>query len=172
MRKLVKANATSSDRGSRTHIELLLVAQNGGHLAELMALEHAWRPYSRIWVTLRAADTVAMLRGEKVVFAYGPTPRNVTNLLRNLVLAWSLLRRIRPQVVLTTGAGVAVPFAWVGRLRGARVMYVESCTRTTSVSMSCRLIAPIADRIFVQWPDLHGAAGKAHYAGNLFRAPS
>ena len=42
----------------------------------------------------------------------------------------------------TTGAGVAVPFAWVARLRGATVVYVESLARIDGPSLSYRLIAP------------------------------
>ena len=61
---------------------------------------------------------------------------------------------MRPKVVVTTGAGVAVPFAWVARLRGATVVYVESLARIEGPSLSYRLIAPVASRRYVQWPEL------------------
>ena len=67
---------------------------------------------------------------------------------------------MRPKVVLTTGAGVAVPFAWVARLRGAKVVYVESLARIEGPSLTCRLIAPIATRRYVQWPELAGDAAR------------
>ena len=91
-----------------------------------------------------------------------------SNTLRNLVLAWRLIGRARPSVILTTGAGVAVPFAWVGRLRGARVVYVESFTRIEGPSLSCRLIAPVAARVYGQWPEFAAAVRGARYAGNVF----
>ena len=46
-------------------------------------------------------------------------------------------------MIVTTGAGVAVPFAWIGRLFGARVVYVESLTRIDKPSLSYRLIRPV-----------------------------
>ena len=70
--------------------------------------------------------------------------------------------------MLTTGAGVAVPFAWLGRLRGARVVYVESFTRIEEPSLTCRLVAPVADRVYAQWPELVEAVPKARYAGTVF----
>ena len=54
-----------------------------------------------------------------MIFAHGPTNRSVKNLLRNLVVAWRVVAAARRRIVLTTGAGVAVPFAWMARIRGA-----------------------------------------------------
>jgi len=149
--------------------DLLLVCSTGGHLQQLLALRDAWGGYSRVWVTFDKSDARSLLRDERVVFAHGPTNRSVKNLLRNLVVAWRTLRDVRPDVVLTTGAGVAVPFAWVGRLCGARLVYVESFTRIDEPSLTCRLVAPVADRIYAQWPELVRSVPKAHYAGTVFR---
>jgi UDP-N-acetylglucosamine:LPS N-acetylglucosamine transferase len=118
-------------------------------------------------VTFDRGDARSLLAGERVVHAYGPTNRNVPNLLRNLALALRLLVRLRPAVVLTTGAGVAVPFAWIGRLLGARVVYVESVTRIESPSLSLRLVRPVASCVYVQWPDLVGRVPSARFAGSV-----
>jgi beta-1,4-N-acetylglucosaminyltransferase len=151
--------------------DLLLVCSTGGHLLQLAALRPAWASFSRVWVTFDKSDANSLLRDEAVVFAHGPTNRSVKNLFRNMRVAWRVLRCVRPRVVLTTGAGVAVPFAWIGRLTGARVVYVESLTRIERPSLSCRLIAPVADRIYAQWPELLDALPSARYAGNVFSGP-
>ena len=93
--------------------------------------------------------------------------RNVPNLIRNLRLAWTLLRRLRPWVIVTTGAGVAVPFAWVGRLLGAKVVYIESITRIDAPPLSCRLIRPVAARNYVRWPELAQVLPSARYSGSV-----
>jgi beta-1,4-N-acetylglucosaminyltransferase len=154
-------------------VDVLLVCSTGGHLLQLLALREVWEATPHAWVTFDKTDARTLLRDEQVVYAFGPTNRSfgllaIRNTVRNLVLAWRVTRRLRPRVVLTTGAGVAVPFAWVGRLRRARVVYVESFTRIDEPSLSCRLIAPVADRIYGQWPELTGAVRKARYAGNVF----
>jgi UDP-N-acetylglucosamine:LPS N-acetylglucosamine transferase len=82
-----------------------------------------------------------------------------------------VVRRTRPRAVLTTGAGVAVPFAWIARLHGARVVYVESFTRIDSVSLSCRLIGRAASRVYVQWPELQRLLPRARYVGSVFNDP-
>jgi UDP-N-acetylglucosamine:LPS N-acetylglucosamine transferase len=148
--------------------DVLLVCSSGGHLWQMLALKETWEPFSRVWVTFDKSDARSLLRDEDVVFAYGPTNRSIKNLLRNLVVAWRVTGWTRPRVILSTGAGVAVPFAWIGRLRGARIVYVESFTRIDSPSLSCRLIAPVADRIYAQWPELLHALPRARYAGTVF----
>ncbi len=84
------------------------------------------------------------------------------------MLAWRVVSRTQPTLIITTGAGVAVPFAWVGRLRGARVVYVESFTRIDGPSLTCKLIAPVAARIYGQWPEFNEAVPRARYLGNVF----
>jgi len=148
---------------------LMIVCSSGGHLLQMQELRAAWSPFERIWVTFDRSDARSLLRHERVVHAFSPTNRNVPNLLRNLRLAWRLLRDERPAAILTTGAGVAVPFAWVGRLLGIPTIYVESVTRIEGLSLSARLIAPVATHMYAQWPELAAAShGRIDFEGNLF----
>jgi beta-1,4-N-acetylglucosaminyltransferase len=149
-------------------VDVLLVCSTGGHLLQLHALRAAWAATDRAWVTFDKSDARSLLATERVFFAFGPTNRNVGNLLRNLKLAFRLLRRLRPRVIVTTGAGVAVPFCWIGRLLGAKVVYVESLSRIVAPSLSCRMIAPVASRVYAQWPELAEAYSRARYVGSVF----
>ncbi len=158
-------------RSTEAPVELLLVCSAGGHLLQLRLLEDVWRSRSRVWVTHRRDDALSLLAEEEVVYAYGPTTRSVANLLRNLVLAWRVIGRLRPAVVLTTGAGIAVPFAWIGRVRGAKVVYIESLTRIAEPSLSCRFIRPVAARTYVQWPELAERLANARYLGSVLGGP-
>ncbi len=147
---------------------LLLVCSTGGHLVQLVALRDSWEGFSRAWVTFDKSDARSLLEHERVYFAYGPTNRSIKNLLRNLLMAWRVVREVRPAVLITTGAGLAVPFAWVARLRGAKVVYVESLARIDGPSLSYRLIAPIAHRRYVQWPELARVLPRSRFVGNVF----
>jgi beta-1,4-N-acetylglucosaminyltransferase len=157
-------------RKDRQGVDLLLVCSSGGHLLQLCALREAWEGLDRAWVSFDKSDVRSLLAGERVVHAHGPTNRNLGNLLRNGLLAIKLVRDMRPRAVLTTGAGVAVPFAWIARLHGARVVYVESMTRIEGPSLSMRLIAPVASRLYVQWPELAPRVRRARFAGRVFGA--
>lgn len=146
----------------------LLVASSGGHLFQLLQMRDGWPREERHWVTFDTADARSLLAGEAVTYAAHPTNRNLRNLLRNLVLAARLLHRLRPRAILTTGAGVAVPFCWLGRLVGARVVYIESFARTGQPSLTGRLVHPVAHEFFVQWPAVQSHFRKAKFRGALF----
>ncbi len=132
----------------------------------MLQLEDAWSDLDRTWVTLEAADTAELLEDERVVFGRGPTNRSLRALLANLRLAIRLVRRERPDAILSTGAALAFPFFLAGRLFGARLVYVESLTRTESLSLTGRLVRPLAHALFVQWPAAAGSRG-ARYVGTL-----
>jgi UDP-N-acetylglucosamine:LPS N-acetylglucosamine transferase len=135
---------------------------------QLVEMRDAWQPFDRVWVTFDKSDARSLLEGERVVYAHGPTNRNVPNLLRNLALARRVLRMVRPSAMVTTGAGVAVPFAWQAWLARVPVLYVESFTRINELSLSGRMIQPVAERLYVQWPEALADAPRARFVGSLF----
>ena len=131
----------------------LLVSSSGGHLAQLARLKPWWSAWDRTWVTFPTPDATSLLADEHAVWAHHPTTRNVPNLLRNLVLAVGVLRRERPAVVVSTGAGVAVPFFVVARLLRIPTVYVEVYDRIDSPTMTGRLCRPFSSLFCVQWPE-------------------
>jgi beta-1,4-N-acetylglucosaminyltransferase len=151
-------------------VDVLLVCTAGGHLLQLWSLRESWSTYDHAWVvgSHGGGDAESILGGERVYYAHSPAARSPWKAARNLLLAWRLIGRLRPQVLVTTGAAVAVPFAWVARLRGTRVAYVETLARAERPSLSCRMAAPVADRVYVQWPELLASLPRGRYAGTVF----
>lgn len=145
----------------------LLVGSSGGHLAQLVALADWWRTTERRWVTFDTADAVSTLPGEQVAWAHHPTTRNIPNLLRNLVLAARVLRDWRPDVVVSNGAAVAVPFFLVARLLGVRTVYLEVYDRVDSRTLTGRLVRPFTDLFLVQWPEQLDLYPEARLVGPL-----
>jgi len=146
---------------------VLLVCSPGGHLQQMLALEPAWADLETSWVTLPGADVDELLAGRTVELVHGPTNRSLRMLARNLPLAWRIIRRRDPDAILSTGAGVCVPFFWLGRLLGRRCVFVESLTRFDSTSLSGRLVSPVASESFVQWPGARRRARDRHVGSIL-----
>lgn len=130
---------------------ILFVTSAGGHLAQLLALREWWGDRPRVWVHPGSPDAASTLNGEDSVVGYFPTTRNVVNLLRNTLLAIRTVRRVRPSLVVSTGAGIAVPFFWVAKLLGVRTIYLEVLDRIDSATLSGTLCYPVADAFLVQW---------------------
>lgn len=132
---------------------VLFVASSGGHLTHLLRLRPWWEPMKRTWVTFDKPDARSQLRGEDVRWAFHPTTRNLGNLVRNLFLAVRLVPRMRPNVVVSSGAGVALPFFVLARLLRIPTVYVEVFDRIDSRTLTGRLCRPLSTKFLVQWPE-------------------
>jgi UDP-N-acetylglucosamine:LPS N-acetylglucosamine transferase len=132
-------------------VRILFVCSSGGHLAQLSAIDSWWREHERRWVTNDTADARAALEGETIAWGHFPTTRNVPNTLRNFALARKLLRDWKPDVVMSTGAGIALPFFVIGRLMGVRTVYLEVYDRIDSSTLTGRLVQRWTDVFMVQW---------------------
>lgn len=148
--------------------KLLLVANNGGHLLQLRHLMDVWKDYDRLWVTGDKQDATWLLCGEKVVNGHFPTDRNLFNLVRNFILALRLMVKNKPNWVISTGAGMAVPFCFAAKLFGKKIMYIESFAKITSPTISGKIVYPIADVFLIQWKELRSVYPKAKYVGTVY----
>lgn len=145
----------------------MLVASTGGHLAQLLVLRAWWERHERTWVTFDKADARSRLSGERVVHAFHPTTRNVPNALRNLRLAAGVVRDVAPDLIVTTGAGLAVPFVVVGRALGIPCVYLEVFDRIESTTLTGRLCRPLTTAFCVQWPEQLTRYDGAEVVGTL-----
>jgi UDP-N-acetylglucosamine:LPS N-acetylglucosamine transferase len=146
---------------------VLLVSTQGGHLAHLLALREWWQGHDRLWVCPDTPDVTDRLAGERVVCSYSPTTRNVRNLVRNSFLAFRLLRRERPALVVSAGAGVAVPFFVAGWLLDIPTVFIEVYDRVDTPTMTGRLCGPFTTRRMVQWQSQLDFYPDAHLVGPL-----
>lgn len=137
----------------RDRLKILFVASTGGHLTQLLALRDWWATQERAWVSFDHPHAHAALADEQVTWAFSPTTRNIPNAIRNLFLARRVLRRYRPDIVVSTGAGVAVPFFWTARALGIRTLYIEVIDRISTRTMTGRMVYPTVDAFAVQWPE-------------------
>jgi beta-1,4-N-acetylglucosaminyltransferase len=156
------------DTGPESPPKAMLVCSSGGHLLQLHRLKPWWIKRERVWVTFDMPDSRSLLKGENVRWAYHPTTRNALNLIRNLALAWRLLRRDRPHVVVSTGAGVAFPFFLVARLLGIKTVYVEVYDRIDAPTLTGRLCQPLATRFLLQWEAQKRFYPRGEVIGRLF----
>lgn len=96
-------------------MKIALVGSSGWHLTHLKQLEPVWHKHDRFWVTFDKPDVSSYLTEERWYKAYFPTNRNVFNLIRNTFVAFRVLLKERPDVIISSGAGVAISFFYIGK---------------------------------------------------------
>jgi len=148
-------------------MKICLVCSSGGHFSQLYSLRKFWEEFEHFWVTFPGRDTTSLLRNEKTYWAYYPTNRNIKNLIKNKSLAIKILKKKKPDIVISTGAGVSVPFIYIAKLLRIKTIYIESLTRINGLSLSAKLVYPVVDHLIVQWPELENRYGKAKFVGQV-----
>jgi len=148
-----------------TGFKVCIVSSCGGHLTEVRTLKAAYQRYAHFYVLNDAALLPNDMQGCTQFIVH--SERDLKFFI-NLWEAFCILRRERPHVILSTGAGPAVPFAIVGRfLFSCRVIFVETITRIDAPSMTGRIMYRLAHDFYFQWPHLQKFFPKGRYGGLL-----
>jgi len=149
-------------------VKVMLVCSSGGHLIQLYQLQPWWSKHERKWVTFDLPDSRSLLEGEDVAWAHFQTTRNLRNTARNLVLAARMVPRLRPDVVVSDGAGVAFPFFIVARIMRVPTVYLEVYDRIDSPTLTGKLCRPFTSLFVVQWEEQRKFYPGARVIGGLF----
>lgn len=145
--------------------KICIVSSCGGHLTEVRCLLPAYQDMPHFYVLNDHAELPPDMRG--ITYFIAHSERDWKFLL-NLWEAFRILRQERPTLILSTGAGPAVPFALVGRyLFGIRVVFVETITRIDRPSMTGRIMYRLAHDFFYQWESLRPFFPRGICAGPL-----
>ncbi|WP_424973071.1 UDP-N-acetylglucosamine--LPS N-acetylglucosamine transferase [Dinoroseobacter sp. S76] len=144
---------------------ILVIASGGGHWQQLMEVRAAWAGQDALHVT-----TIAELpeRFEATPFRIVPDC-NRDDKRAILACGWALGRLMlsyRPHVVLSTGALPGVMALALGKMMGARTIWLDSVANAEEMSMSGRAARRFADLWLSQWPHVAEASG-AEYAGSI-----
>ncbi|MEO0687428.1 MAG: PssD/Cps14F family polysaccharide biosynthesis glycosyltransferase [Cyanobacteria bacterium J06649_11] len=86
-------------------------------------------------------------------------------LWRNIPRVFKIVYSEQPDIVISTGASIAISFALGAKLFGKRFVYVESISRSEELSLSGKLVYKLSDEFYVQWPGLCRKYPKAIFKG-------
>ena len=148
--------------------KICLVCSSGGHLTHLMQLKRWWKNYDRFWVTFDKEDSKSVLKDENKYWCYHPTNRDIKNLIKNSFLAIRVLFKERPDIIISSGAAIAIPFFYIRKLIGAKLIYIEVYDRVTSPTLTGKIVYPITDKFIIQWDEQKKFYSKGENLGGLF----
>lgn len=119
-------------------------------------------------LTFNKEDAQSLLKDEKIYPCYYPTNRSLKALIKNSVIAWNVLLKERPDLIISSGAAVAVPFFYLGKCFGAKTIYVEVFDRINKPTITGKLVYPISDKFIVEWEEMKKVYPKAINLGSIF----
>lgn len=136
-------------------------------LGELLVHQLQWPMQPCAFVATLSISADILPRGVKH-FLIGECDRDhLWQAVKTLFRCWRIVWHERPDIVLTTGSMPLALFCLVAKLFGAKIIWIDSISQIDKISMSGRLIRPIADLFLVQWPELERRYPGVRYAGEL-----
>lgn len=146
--------------------KICLISSHGGHLHELT--EATKGVVGNIyWVTFRTKHTEVLLKDKRHYFIIDPVTSKLKFLLNAFQSLYHILKE-RPKVIISTGAGIAIPSMLLGKfLLKSRIIYVESAAAVIEPSRTGRFMYKYADLFLIQWESLNAFYPNAKYVGVL-----
>ena len=140
-------------RSKKSNPRVLAVSSGGGHWVQLLRLRPAFEGCRVSYVTVRRSYATD-LKGERLFVINDATRWEKLDLLRMAAkLAWILVR-VRPHVIVSTGAAPGYFAIRFGKLLGAKTVWLDSIANVEQLSMTGELVGQRADLWLTQWPHL------------------
>mgnify|MGYP006289313687 CR=1 FL=1 len=157
---------------SKPHV--MAVASAGGHWVQLMRLRPAWKDLRVTYVTtdpdfVHVVREAARQAGEPEPGFHSVIEANrwqKVRLIRQLAKLAFIMIRERPDVVISTGAAAGYFALRIGRLLGARTVWIDSIANAQELSLSGQRIGKHADLWLTQWEHLSAPDGPK-YLGSV-----
>lgn len=146
-------------------MKICLVCSHGGHLTETLQLMDAFEGHEVFFATYHSLREEQVQGVARAYFTQN-MGASVFNMVKGLPWVLQVLWKERPDLIVSMGAEIAIPFFYVAKVLGIRTIFIESWCRITDLSGTGKLVYPVADLFLVQWPQLLSKCGKkAMYKG-------
>jgi len=148
-------------------LKICLAASAGGHLSQLLKLADSWAGEDVFFVTTTEVVRERLSVFGKVYVVGECNREHPLRVIKVLMKCIKMIFRERPDVIISTGAAAGCMVCFLGKLLGAKVIWLDSITNVEKISLSGRMARYIADLFLVQWPELVERYKNVEYAGSV-----
>lgn len=145
--------------------KILALASSGGHWIQLLRLRPAFLGANISYASVDPALAADVEGYPFYCFPDANRQQKLALIRQVLRIAWILLR-LRPNVIISTGASCGYVAIRLGRLLGARTLFIDSIANAEHLSLSGHLARRHANLMLTQWPHLASPDG-AKYKGSV-----
>jgi UDP-N-acetylglucosamine transferase subunit ALG13 len=143
-------------------MKICLAASGGGHLRQIAQLKPFFERHETFLVTQQTPLGIALSNEIRTYFipdiALGKikkVPREWITFAKNLLQSYRILRKEKPDLIISTGAGLTFNLLWLSRPFSIRSIFIESIAHVYTPTATGRMMRNRVDAYLVQWEDLH-----------------
>lgn len=150
--------------------KICFAASTGGHFEQLMMLTPLMNKYDSFIITEETNYQIDI--EERKIYYLKQTNRRewlfIINLIVNIIKSIKIYIREKPDIVLTTGVLSMIPISLIAKIRGKKLIYIESFAIINKPTLTGKLLYKFADRFYVQWESMLEVYKKAIFLGGLY----
>ena len=154
-------------------MKLCFAASSGGHFEEISCLHSIAREHETVVVTEHSSAMADVTPdwAAKVYYVRQinrKEPLFIFRFIQLFITSFRIMRREKPDCVISTGALATYPVCVIARLMKKKIIYIESFARVDNPSLTGRLMVRLADLFIVQWEEMLQFYPNAVYTGGIF----
>lgn len=155
-------------------MRILFTSSTGGHLEQLKVLvnELEFEKEVERYVLIEKSPFENKFKNAKEVFYLIQQDRKEKMFLfkfaKNILTAFQVLSKLKPDFLISTGAGATLPVIILSKLFGTKVIYIESLAKINSLTLTGRICNKFTNRFYVQWNELSQKTPNTYYKGRLY----
>ena len=151
---------------------VMFICSVGGHLTQMLQLKEIFNDYDYVLVTEKTAITEELKNKYNLRFLFYGSRNYIFKyifvLIGNLFKSIYYFCKFRPKVIVTTGTHTAVFMCYLGWIFRRKVIFIESYAKSSSPTLSGKLVYPIATTFIVQWESMLKVYPKAKFFGGIY----
>ena len=151
--------------------QVCLISSSGGHLAQIKQLAPIISKYNSFFITEKNLSTSNLRESYKTFYLKQQDRKQklfILLLLLNFITSLKIFLKEKPKVIISTGAGCVIPFCLIGKIFGAKIIFIESFAKVNSPTVTGRIIYLFANEFYVQWEEMKKFYPNATYKGALY----
>ena len=156
-----------SRMSQKPKLKICVACSPGGHMVQARRLASVYEEHEHFYFTFSGPVARELEKNARVRTIPNVVKGNPVSWVVGLVQSLRVAVTERPDVVITTGAGVVVFLCLFCKLFGAKLVFLESMARVSRPTLTARMLYPFADLFLVQWPQLCKFFSKAEYVGRV-----
>ena len=136
-----------------TRKKIVGISSGGGHLSELIRAIPSSYKNEITYITFKNGHTKDTLRGKTHFFVIDPHISKIKFSI-NFMQSFFLFMKLRPKVIISSGAGIAIPLILIGKFFKTKIVFIESGARIFKPSKTASFIYKYSDLFIIQYETL------------------
>lgn len=151
-------------------VKIAFIASSGGHFEQLLMLKTLMNKYDSFVVTEKTKYSVkpANINTFYLKQVNRKEIKFIPNMIVNFLKSLYILYKEKPNVVVSTGVLAMIPLCLLCKLRGGKLVYIESFAKISSPTLTGKFLYKYADQFYIQWESMREFYPDAIYVGGIY----